>query len=78
MARWGLAPWAGSRDEPLGRVYGRRLFLEACERTGIRDQEPTQRVVTFPDGDHFDVDDPAGYAARLPYSLAPRPLAPHA
>ncbi|MCF8133538.1 MAG: nitrate ABC transporter ATP-binding protein [Synechococcus sp. Tobar2m-G35] len=78
LARWGLAPLPDHRDELLERVYGRRLFLEACERAGIRDQEPTQRVVTFTDGNRFDVDDPAGYAARLPYSLAPRPLAPHA
>jgi nitrate/nitrite transport system ATP-binding protein len=78
LTRWGLAPLPDHRDELLERVYGRRLFLEACERAGIRDQEPTQRVVTFTDGDRFDVDDPAGYAARLPYSLAPRPLAPHA
>jgi len=78
LARWGLAPLPDHRDELLERVYGRRLFLEACERAGIRDQEPTQRVVTFTDGDRFDVDDPAGYAARLPYSLAPLPLAPHA
>ena len=68
LARWGMSELPNHRQELLERVYGRRLFLAACERLNITDQEPTQRVYSLADGEYFNLDDPLGYAAQLPFS----------
>lgn len=68
LARWGMAPWPNHRQELLERVYGRRLFLEACDRLGMIDQEPTQRRYQLAEGEYFDLDEPLRYATNLPFS----------
>lgn len=68
LARWGMSELPSHRQELLDRVYERRLFLEACEMVGIKDQEPNRREYQLANGEIFNVDDPKGYAKSLPFS----------
>lgn len=68
LARWDMANFPSHRQELLDRVYARKIFLEACEKVSIHDQEPTQRTYELSDGEIFSIDNPEQYCASLPFS----------
>ncbi|MDA0290826.1 MAG: nitrate ABC transporter ATP-binding protein [Cyanobacteria bacterium] len=68
LARWDMAEFPKHMQELLERVYARRIFLEACEKVGIHDQEPTKRTYELSDGEIFSIDKLEQYCASLPFS----------